>query len=320
MVKTGAGKPFRARICLLWFVDSYPIVWLMKAYILMFAMIIPSVCAADEALRAGLEKSYKIWRDAMIRKDARTWELITAEHRRVEVRNRIVSEKLPYPAAIFEVPAPPPALEGLTFLRASKNGRTAKAAYFGKVDFGVGGEPTDNLLVLSFVDARGRMMYDRADFVNLTALADVRKELAGGDLSYLDGVPEAKPSGVVPNTPIAVNPATTIAKVYVFCPGREVEVQVNKVSRHRFANAKEAETVLGGGRDGVNEVQYSIKPLEGGTGKEALTIRVYLLSEVPDTKPVKVFEYQIAEDEAPKPYGSGTFVLDAAVKKKLGGG
>jgi hypothetical protein len=234
----------------------------MKVYILLFAVLTSTLCRGDEQLRVELEKSYTAWRDSVIRKDARMWQQVTAEHRQIEVRNRIVSEKLPFPAAVFDLPAPPPALAGLKFLKASRNGRTAKAAYFGKVDFGVGGEPTENLLVLAFVQGgAGQFLYDRADFVNLTALPDVRKELAEGDLSYLEGVPEAKPSGIVPSKPIAVQPATTIAKVYVFCPGREVQVQVNKVSRHRFANAKEAETVLGGGRDGLNEVQYAIKPL-----------------------------------------------------------
>lgn len=289
----------------------------MKVYILLFAVLLSAVCRGDEQLRAELEKSYTAWREAVIRKDARTWQQVTAEHRQIEVRNRIVSEKLPFPAAVFDLPAPPPTVAGLKFLKASRNGRTAKAAYFGKIDFGVGGEPTENLLVLSFIQGAGGFLYDKADFVNLTALPDVRKELAEGDLGYLEGVPEAKPSGVVPPRPIAVQPATTIAKVYVFCPGREVEVQVNKVSRHRFANAKEAETVLGGGRDGLNEVQYAIKPLEGGTGEEALTIRVYLLSEVPGTKPVKVYEYQVLEKEEFKKFGSGNFVLDAATKAKI---
>lgn len=289
----------------------------MKLYILAVAAFLPSICSADENLKANLEKVYNVWRDAVIRKDARTWQQVTAEHRQVEVRNRILSEKLPFPAAVFDLPAPPPSLAGLKFLEASRNGRTAKVAYFGKVDFGVGGEPSDNLLLLSFVQGPQHFMYDRADFVNLTALPDVRKELAAGDVSYLKGVPEAQPSGVVPPTPIAVQPATTIAKVYVFSPGREVEVLVNKVSRHRFANAKEAETVIGGARLGANEVQYSIKKLEGGTGQEALTIRVYLLSEVAGVKPIKVFEYQVAEKETFQPFGTGNFILDGATKAKL---
>lgn len=291
----------------------------MKPFILALLMLFPAICPAQEALRQDLEKTYTMWRNALVGKDARTWQLVTAAHRQAEVRNRIVSEKKDFPAAVFDLPAPPPALGNLKFLQASRKGGTAKAAYFGKIDFGVGGDPTENLLVLSFVDGGGRWQYDRADFVNLTALPDVRKEIASGDISYLQGVPEAQPSGVIPPAPIAANPATTIAKVYVFCPGREVRLQINKISHHRFANAKEAEIVIGGARLGSNEVQYAIKPLEGGTGNEAMTIRVYLLSQIPGTNPVKAFEYQIPEKGAFKPFGTGNFVLDAATAAKLGG-
>ena len=183
----------------------------------------------------------------------------------------------------------------------------------------MGGTPSDNLLVLSFIRGGGSWLYDRADFVNLAALQEVRKELAAGDLKYLKETPEAQPSGVVPPTPIEVRPAKYIAKVYVFCPGREVKVQVNKISHHRFANAKEAEIIIGGARDGLNEVQYSTKPLAGGTGKEVMTIRVYLMSEVRDVQPIKAYEYQIAAGESPKPFGTGTFTLDAAMAAKLAG-
>jgi hypothetical protein len=291
----------------------------MKSYISAIMVILATLCPAEENLRASLEKSYGLWQQAILKKDVAAWQRVTAEHRRVEVRNRIVSQKLPYPAAVFELPAPPPSLRGLTFLSAKQKGATAKATYFGKVDFEIGGEPSDNLLVLSFVQGGGGWLYDKADFVNLTALTDVRKELAKGDLGYLEGVPEAMPSGIVPEIPIAVNPATTIAKVYVFCPGREVNLQVNKISRHRFANTKEAELVIGGARDGANEIQYSIRKLEGGTDLEAMTIRVYLMSEVPGVKPLKVFEYQIAEKAKLTPVGTGTFVLDAATIEKLKG-
>jgi hypothetical protein len=108
-----------------------------------------------------------------------------------------------------------------------------------------------------------------------------------------------------------------VAKVYVFCPGREVEVQVNKISRHRFANAKEAEIVIGGALDGSNEVQYSVKKLAGGTGKEVMTIRVYLMSEIANAKPIKVFEYQIAAGEKAKPVSTESFIVDATIAAKL---
>ena len=291
----------------------------MNRYISALSLTLTVICHAQEDLKANLEKTYGIWRTSLINKDAATWQRVTAEHRRVEVKNRILSEKRAFPASLFDLPSPPPALGGLKFLEAKQNGSTAKSAYFGRVEFGVGGGPTDNLLVLSFVRGAGGWLYDKADFVNLTALPEVRTELAAGDLSYLRGVPEAQPTGVVPQTPIASNPATTIAKVYVFSPGREVQVQVNKISRHRFANAKEAEIVIGGAHPGLNEVQYSIRKLEGGTGEEVLTIRVYLMSEVPGMKPIKAFEYQVPEKGGFEPYGTGNFQLDAATVKKLTG-
>ena len=289
----------------------------MRRLIFWLSLLLAPLSVAQDDLRLSLETTYNAWRESMIRKDASAWQRVTAEHRRGEVRNRIISEKKAFPAMVFALPAPPPSLQGLKFLEAKQNGATAKASYFGKVDFGVGGEPTDNLLVLSFVKGSGGWLYDRADFVNLAALSTVRKELAAGNLKYLKETPEAQPSGVVPPTPIAAQPAKYITKVYAFCPGREVKVQINKISRHRFANAKEAEIVIGGAVDGTNEVQYSFTKLEGATGKEAMTLRVYLFSEVEGVKPVKVFEYQVAAGEAVKPFGTGTFVVDAATVTAL---
>ena len=275
--------------------------------------------AAQSDLRPALEASYNAWRSAIMRKDTIAWQKATAEHRRIEVKNRIVSEKRAFPQAVFDLPAPPPALTGLRFLEAKQKGATAKASYFGKIDFGIGGAPTDNLIVLSFVQGGGRWTYDRADFVNLAALPEVRKELAAGDLKYLKETPEAQPSGLVPPTPFEARSAKFIAKVYVFCPGREVLVHVNKISRHRFANAKEAEIVIGGAGDGPNEVQFQTKKLEGGTGKEAMTIRVYLMSQVPGVQPIKAYEYQVLEGGAVKPFGSGEFIVSAATAAKLAG-
>jgi hypothetical protein len=290
---------------------------LMKSLIYAITMAFPALASAQDNLRPALENSYRNWRDAMIRGDLASWQRATASYRQAEVRNLIVSEKKAFPATLFKLPAPPPTLDGLKFLSVKQKGATAKAAYFGRIDFG--GTPSDNLLVLSFLN-EGGWRYDRADFVNLAALPDVRSELARGDLSYLEETPEAQPSGEIPPKPIVVAPAKYIAKVYVFSPGRDVQVQVNKVSRHHFKNAKEAETIIGGARDGLNEVQYAVRPLEGGTGKEALTIRVYVLSETPGVQPIKAFEYLVNEGGTIKNFDTGTFFLDAKMAAKLAGG
>ena len=290
----------------------------MKCLFFAFSLISSALALADETLQPALETTYSAWRESMIRRDASIWQRVTAEHRRVEVRNRIVSEKLPFPASVFDLPTVPPTVRGLKLLEAKENGPTAKASYFGKIDFGVGGTPSDNLLVLSFVKGNGGWLYDRADFVNLEALPSVRKELALGNLKYLRETPETQPSGKIPTIPVAVQPAKHVAKVYVFCPGREVEVEVNKVSRHHFANAKEAEVVIGGALDGANEVKYTIKKLPGSSGKEAMTLRVYLMPEISTSKPLKIFEYQINEGQKPKS-ALGSFTVDSAVLTKLAG-
>jgi hypothetical protein len=272
------------------------------------------VPAADTA--KALVSTYAAWRTSIVNKDVNAWQRTTAPHRQAEIRNRIVSEKQAFPGAVFDLPAPPPTLEKLKMIHLSQKGATAKAAFFGPVNFGVEGVPTDNILVLSFVNSGG-WKYDRADFVNLAGLPDVRKELAANNLKYVEETPDFQASGAVPATPPAVGGAKYIAKVYVFCPGREVQVQVNQVSRHRFVNAKEAEVILGGALDGANSIAYTVKGLEGGTGKEAFTVRVYLMSEIPGTKPIKAYEYQVNEGGTIQPFGKGTFTVDAATAAKL---
>lgn len=284
---------------------------LMRIF-LVLCMLISSAVAQDAALQGQLENVYAFWRNAMIKRDHAAWSKVTASHRQMIVRNRLNSERRVFPKAIFEVPTAPPALTGLKALQVKSNGRTAKCVYFGKIDFGVGGDPTENLIVVDFVQEATGWKYDLAEFVSLAVLPDVRKELSEGNLNYIEKTPEFAPSGKVPPIPALVPVAKYIGKVYVFCPGRVVDVTVNKISQHRFGNAKEAELLMGGVRDGENEVSFSIKGVPGGKGNEALTIRVYAFSQVEGVKPIKVFEYQVLEGKEIKPNGTMTFALDAA--------
>lgn len=272
----------------------------------------------NPALQKQLDEVYNQWRRAVIQKDSATWSKLTAKNRQMAVRNRIYSEKREFPKAVFELPTAPPAITNLEGLSAHQKGATATAVHFGKVDFGVGGNPTDNLLLLHFVNDSGRWRYDTADYISLQALPGVRIQLKQGDLSYVEQK-DFQASGIIPQMPIPVGPAQYIAKVYVFCPGREVKVKVNKISDHRFQDAKAAEVVIGGGKAGSNEVQFAVQGLEGSTGKEALSIRVYLLSTVQGVKPVKVYEYQVNEGEVVEPFGSGDFIIGQKEVKQLQG-
>ena len=289
----------------------------MKQFFVIMMMLVGNLFSQDAALQGQLENVYGVWRTAMIKADYPTWTKVTAAHRQMTVKNRLASERRVFPKGIFEVPTAPPVLTGLKAVQVKRNGATAKCVYFGKIDFGVGGEPTDNLIVIDYVQEATGWKYDVAEFVSLLALADVRAELTKGDLSYIEKTPEFAPTGKVPPIPAVVPVAKYISKVYVFCPGRMVDVTVNKISKHQFGNAKEAELVMGGLRDGPNEITYSVKGVPGGTGKEAMTIRVYAFSQVDGVKPVKAFEYQVLEGEAVKGTGAMTFDLDAAMSATL---
>ncbi|MCP5535841.1 MAG: hypothetical protein H7A51_06350 [Akkermansiaceae bacterium] len=268
------------------------------------------------ALGKALQDVYVYWRNAMVANNHTAWQQITATHRKLAIQNRVLSEKGAWPADVFKLPTAPPALDGLRLLRARNKGMTAKSVYFGKVDFGVGGEPTENLLVLSFVYEGRGWKYDTAEFVNLSNLKDVRAQIKSGNLAYVDGE-DFLPTGVVPPRPIVVPRAKYIAKVYTFCPGREVRVRVNNVSEHRFQDTQQAEVVVGGAKDGANQLWYSIKDLPGYKGDDPITVRVYLFSQINGVKPVKVYQYQTAKGEKPKAQGSVIFHVDAATGAKI---
>lgn len=274
--------------------------------------------SVDEELKKNLEYTYMNWRTAMEKKNYNLWAQFTAAHRQQHIKNRILSEQKNFPAWVFQVPVSPPAVANLKALSITSKGSTATAIYFGKVDFGVGGNPPENLLLLSFVNERGRWKYDNADFIRLNELEDVRKQLKAGDYSYVKNK-DFQPSGIVPRMPVPVNKAQFIAKAYAFCPGREVKLKINKISDHRFQNTEGAEVVIGGGLTGNNEVQFATKKLEGAKGTERMRIAVFIMSTVKGVKPVKVYEYIVKDGESVKPYGSANFIIDQSIINKLSG-
>jgi hypothetical protein len=295
------------------------LLWLLTVTVSLAQQQPSAAIEQQQALRKELETVYQTWRSSMVIKDAKAWSNITAAHRQSIVRNRLNSERRPFPQAVFQVPAAPPALTGLRAVQIQQKGFTAKCIYFGKIDFAVGGEPTDNLIIIDYVMENQVWKYDIAEFVSLVALPDVRAELAKGDLSYIEKTSAFRPTGIVPPVQALVPLAKYIGKVYVFCPGRSVKVTVNGISRHTFGNAKEAEIITGGLRDGANAISYEAKDLPGATGNEALSIRVYALSQINGVMPVKLYEYQVEEGKKPQASGSHGFNLDAAVAHKISG-
>ncbi|MGD1979139.1 MAG: hypothetical protein PVJ98_07095 [Akkermansiaceae bacterium] len=296
----------------------------MNRTILLFGAlltVLPMTASGQDDARivATLRAVYQNWRAAMVRKDAIGWKRHTSTHRLVTVRNRIWSERRAFPNAVFDVPFAPPSLKNLKAMSVQLNGATAKATYFGKVDFGVGGKPGDNLWVISYIREAQGWKYDGGEFVKLDALPAVRKQLQAGDTTFLKGK-DFKPDGVVKPLPVAIRgPVKYIAKTYVYCPGREVRLMVNGISSHLYQNTKRSEVIVGGARDGKNEVQFSIKDIPGGDPKAPIAIRVYLMSEVEGTKPIPILNYQIEDGSKPRSSGTLNFEVDRATARKLTG-
>jgi len=291
----------------------------MNRIICALFLILTGISPAQDNLRQDLESCYRSWRQSILSKNEVAWGKVTAPHRRVEVKNRILSEKKSFPEAIFDLPGQPPAIDGLKFLALKRKGPTAALYYFGQVDFGGGAKADRNLLILHFVGADRSWLYDHAKFENLVALPDVQQELEQGVIKYLDESPDLQPSGQIPAIPADVREAEFIAKVYVYCPGREVRAQVNGLSQHHFINDKVAELVIGGARTGSNTIQFTVQDMPEATEREDLAVRVYLFSQVQDVKPIKAYEFLLKAGENAKGFTKGSFDVDPAMIGRLMG-
>lgn len=285
----------------------------------LFSMAVMIGATFANGLEMDLQKTYSLWQRAMVKKDIRIWETITASTKRRDVKNRIYSERQSYPSAVFASPFNPPALGELKVLKAKATGNVAKAVFFGKVDFGIGGEPTENLLVVSYVREGQYWRFYGAEYVNLSALPELRHDLMAGDYSYLDN------GEFEPGVPTRLNsielsrPAQYIAKLYVYCPERNVRALVNGMSNHNLTNAKEAELIIGGANQGMNELQLAISNTATTKGTEPLCVRVYLMSQVNGVQPVKVCEYLVQEGEAVQGVQTLRFVVTDEVAQQLKG-
>ena len=194
----------------------------------------------------------------------------------------------------------PPALAPLMYVGSVVNGPTAAATYYGKVDLGLGQEPTDsNALVLLFTHENGKWKYDQARFFNLTRLPAVKERLKRGDASVLMEQDGFQPLGKIPAVPPVCPPPKYIAKILVDCPGRTVQANVNNISLHEFDNTRLAEVISGGLRDGANSLTLNFSDSPNGK-KGAVLVEVYIMPEIPGHLPARAFSYFVPPQAQPK--------------------
>ncbi len=232
---------------------------------------------SEPSMRVELENAYERWRTAMARRDLRAWEAAVPMYRRMETRNRIVSEKQPFPEALFDSPMEAPPLSNLIALDVKTRRVTASAIYFGKADFGISdpAQVKNVFLVLRFLKEDGTWFFDNIRIVRVGENTEILHQIRIGDLSFLDGE-EFQPLGSVP--PVA-QPAKTpdlMAEAWVTSLGYETEIWINGIRLGKIGNNSGRELVMGGVNRGQNLISIETRQIPPPDGvSPRLEIAIY---------------------------------------------
>ncbi len=256
----------------------------------------PTLSPAQSApqLRNSLEGLYESWRVAVANKDLAAWEQVTAVSRQVKIRNRIVSEKAPFPQAFFDDPIQAPSLGGLVSLGCLSRGNTATLIYYGKINFGLGDEPAkipDNLLVLRFAKNDGVWKFDNLRLVKIGNDGEILLNIRNQDFSFLKGV-EFQPPLAPDPVPASVNPPDYIAELWITSIGYEVEVIVNGNVSATIADYSGKELVIGGVKRGKNTVEIKTKALTEIKGNAPSKIEIAIYAQIKKDSVQRVFHYR----------------------------
>lgn len=250
--------------------------------------------AQDPALRVHLDHAYQEWRSAVRAQDARAWALSITQYRQVVTRNLIVSQRRPFPAAVFAVPLDPPDISGLKLLEAEAVGETAHLLYFGKVD--MGGDPSkipNAVLMIKFFHERGKWRFDSTKILKLVDRPEVVQQIqSGGKLDFLD-YPEFTPPGRAPAVPPLCEVPENVAGCTLQSYGFETTMRINGFDYPVMADHAEKFFVIGGLKNGPNDVSLTVKPTEIPEGEERLLqLDFFVLTGKDGKPPVRVFHYE----------------------------
>lgn len=284
----------------------------LSLFIVSSLIVVTSTHAAP--LQPQLEAVYGQWRAAMVKKDYKGWQRVTAYARQMETRNTVVSQKKRFPAAIFAVPMKPPALTGLQALHVKQKGVTAVGVYYGRVDFEVGQAPEHSMLVLRFLKEGAQWKFHKLAVMGQLP-GQVIGDIRAGRLGFLKE-PEFQPSGRAPEIQKACPKPDHITDIHLITLGFEAEVLVNGVSTHRSHDDYGTQLVMGGLRNGKNTVQIKGKRLRRSeSGQRNLKITLHAKTGNRRHPAVKVFEFKPDPNKGPFNY-TGTFTVDRATLRQ----
>lgn len=275
--------------------------------LLVLLLLTGGILRAEDAeleLRRQLERTYASWKQALIAADLTGWQQSTAAHRQMLTRNLIVSQKQPFPHALFAIPMRPPEIATLRFLGAPVKGNTANLFYFGKVDLGLGVPPSeipDSLLILKFVRESTGWKFDTTQLMNLGSAPDIQAALKnGGRATFLDD-PALAPTGQVPPVPKACPSPDRIAVLQIASFGYTTRTAVNGFDVATVQDNAEEHLVIGGLKNGDNPLTVETKQTPVPDGAErSLEINAIILTGEQKRPTIQVFSWKADKHPVPE--------------------
>ena len=270
---------------------------------------VADILMPDQAkARQVAETVYNTWRLSMIRGNEQAWRASTTRSRQMKVRNLIVSQRGQFPKDFFRHTQEAPNIDNFIYVGSLMGckGQTMACTYVGKLQLG-DAKARENAFVLEFVLEQGRWKLDQTRFFDLTQLPDVKKRLYNRDLNLLKEQDGFLPYSSIPGVPAACRAPELIGKVFVDCPGRNIEMTINGVSVHEFDDERRADIISGGLRRGQNTITYKIKDREE-LKRPSMAIGIFVAPETPGNKGVCVFDH-ILDSSDKASGGSFTFFI-----------
>jgi len=278
---------------------------------------ITNVQQGTPELTRQLETLYREWQRSLTARNIALWTRVTAESRQAITRNLIVSEKQPWPAALFKNPFPTPEINLLRPLFTRHNGPTAQLAYFGRIQFDNRpiAQTPESIALIHFLNEGSGWRFDSLQIIDLSQLPDVSKAMQQGNTEFLND-PSFLPNGQLPTIPKPANAPEFIAKIYANIPQHHLVAVINDTSQHQMIAGTSAEVVIGGIHTGENTIRFILESLDDNTQQSPI-VSVYLMpDDLPDPGAVPVLVYHFEPDSPDNVHVKDTFTIDNTVIEK----
>lgn len=274
-----------------------------RALILLASLgLTPAVRAQNPStanLRTELERTYLSWLQAMRRSDVTAFATHTSRYRQMCLRNEVVSLRQPWPAAVFKSIIQAPDLSRLTFIDATAYGDTARAVYFGRVDFALDLDAPvtpENPLIVRFLRENGAWKFDWIQYANLGSNEDARREARAGGRKWLE-TPEFELTGRYPEIPKACREPYQIAALSIRATSCRVTVDINQGTHvETVENNTGGRIITGGLQKGQNLI--TITPVAATAAKLPPALDVSIVTRAENYRPsVKLWSWKPPESE-----------------------